>query len=334
MENRNMSIQRDAQGKTLTIVVPVFNEETNVSVLVERVARNLAQLREDWSILFVDDGSRDGTLSQLRKLAEADPHVSAIALSRNFGKEAALAAGLMHARGDAVVVMDADLQHPPEAIPRFVEAWRAGNDLVFGLRQDRIGESRSRSGLSRLFYRLFRRLSDLHIPEGATDFVLLDRKAVDAMNSLGERCRFSKGLFSWIGFRSAVVPFSVGARRHGESRWNMFGLATYAIDAFSSFSSLPLKVWSYIGMLVSAGAIAYAAYFAVQTMIFGVDVPGFPSLIVSITFFAGVQLISLGILGEYVARLFQEVKRRPLFVVAERIGERNDAAAPIANIER
>ena len=165
----------------------------------------------------------------------------------------------------------------------------------------------------------------MRIPEGATDFVLFDRKAVDAMNAFGERSRFTKGLISWIGFRTSSVSFSVEKRNQGLSRWNMIKLATYAIDAFSSFSSLPLKVWSYVGMAVSAGAIGYAAYFAIQTMVFGIEVPGFPSLIVSIMFFAGVQLISLGVLGEYVARLFQEVKQRPLYVVTERICENESA---------
>jgi hypothetical protein len=202
--------------------------------------------------------------------------------------------------------MDADLQHPPEAIPKFLEAWRAGSELVHGLRQGRVGESASRIRLSQVFYRLFGRLSDVRIPNGASDFVLLDRKAVDAMNAFGERSRFTKGLITWIGFRTSFVPFEVAKRNDGRTRWGLFKLASYAIDAFSSFSSLPLKVWSYIGMAVSAGAIGYALYFVVQTLVLGVDVPGFPSLIVSITFFAGVQLISLGVLGEYVAGSFRK----------------------------
>lgn len=310
-----------AAPKTLTIVVPVFNEEAHVALLAQRLIERLEGLDESWSALFVDDGSRDGTLARLRELAAADRRFSALALSRNFGKEAALAAGLRHATGDAVVLMDADLQHPPELIPRFVEAWRAGGKVVFGLRQDRVGESAARTSLSRIFYGLFRLVSETPISEGATDFVLLDRVAVDALNSLGERCRFSKGLYAWIGFPSVSVPFSVGERSEGGSRWSFIGLARYAADGIVSFSSLPLKIWSYLGIVVSAGAIAYALYFAIQTLVFGVDVPGFPSLIVSITFFAGVQLISLGVLGEYLSRVFDEVKARPLFVVAERIGQ-------------
>ncbi len=311
---------RTVGAKTITVVVPLHNEEGNLDVLAERLRAVLQNAGEAYSVLFVDDGSQDDTLAKLRRFAQVDPHICAVALSRNFGKEAAIAAGLRHARGDAVVLMDADLQHPPEIIPQFLAAWRAGSEIVFGLRQDRVGESRSRTNLSRLFYRLFKRVSDLQIPEGSTDFLLLDRKAVDAMNALGERSRFSKGLYSWIGFRTATVTFAVGRRQHGESRWSFLKLATYAIDAFASFSSLPLKVWSYFGMLISFGAIAYAVYFIVQTTVFGIDVPGFPSLIVSITLFAGVQLISLGVIGEYLARMFEEIKGRPLFIVGERIG--------------
>jgi glycosyltransferase involved in cell wall biosynthesis len=329
-----MSDRSAAAQRTLTIVVPVFNEEAHVSVLAERLACGLQGIEERWSVLFVDDGSADATLARLRTLAAADARFSALALSRNFGKEAALAAGLKHAPGDAVVLMDADLQHPPEAIPRFVEAWRAGAKIVFGLRQDRVGESSSRTGFARLFYRLFRLVSETPIPDGVTDFVLLDRQAANALNSLGERCRFSKGLYAWIGFRSASVPFSVGEREEAASRWSLISLARYALDGLASFSSLPLKMWSYLGLIVSAAAIAYALYFAVQTLVFGADVPGFPSLIVSIMFFAGIQLISLGVLGEYVSRVFQEVKARPLYVVAEEIGNPIVAANAIDDSRR
>ena len=315
-----MRADRAAEAKTITVVIPVYNEEGNLAALTERLRDALKEAGEAYSILFVDDGSRDGTLAELRRFAEADPRVSAVALSRNFGKEAAIAAGLKYARGDAVVLMDADLQHPPEVIPQFLAAWRAGSEIVFGLRRDRVGESRSRTALSKLFWRLFKRLSNLQVPDGSTDFLLLDRKAVDAMNALGEHSRFSKGLYSWIGFRSAGVPFAVGRRRDGKSRWSLAKLSRYAADALAAFSSLPLRIWSYFGLLISVGALSYALYFFVQTLVFGIDVPGFPSLIVSIMFFAGVQLISLGVIGGYLARMYEELKRRPLFIVAERIG--------------
>lgn len=314
-----MGGEQSGQAKSITIVVPVFNEAANVAELIRRIGDALSGGPERFELLFVDDGSRDDTWATLQSLALTNPKISAIALSRNFGKEAAIAAGVREAKGDAIILMDADLQHPPEILPSFLEAWRAGSRVVFGLRQDRVGESRSRMGMSKLFYALFKRVSDLQIPEGATDFMLLDRQAVDAVNQLGERNRFSKGLFSWIGFRSTFIPFPVGARYEGVSRWKLIRLGAYAIDAFSSFSSLPLKVWSYVGILISLGAILYAVYFAIQTLVFGIDVPGFPSLIISIMFFSGVQLISLGVMGEYLARLFLEVKQRPLYLVAERI---------------
>jgi glycosyltransferase involved in cell wall biosynthesis len=315
-----MSSDNLAPSIILTIIVPVFNEEAGISVLAERLVKTLERAGVSWSALFVDDGSSDATLPKLRALAQSDARFQALALSRNFGKEAALAAGLRHAQGDAVILMDADLQHPPEAIPHFLEAWRAGNKVVFGVRQTRVGESASRSALSRLFYRLFRLISETTIPRGATDFVLLDRQAVSALNSVGERCRFSKGLYSWIGFRSQSVLFTVERRASENSRWKLPTLGRYALDGFASFSSLPLKMWSYLGLAVSASAISYALYFAIATLIFGADVPGFPSLIVSITFFAGVQLISLGVIGEYLSRVFEEVKARPLYVIAETIG--------------
>jgi glycosyltransferase involved in cell wall biosynthesis len=316
-----MSVQSMAPSHALTIVVPVLNEEAHIALLAERIIRGLEKLSETWSVLIIDDGSTDNTLALLRALAQADPRFSALALSRNFGKEAALAAGLRHARGDAVVLMDADLQHPPEAIPLLVLAWRAGNKVVFGLRQERVGESAARRALSRIFYHLFRLISETSIPEGATDFVLLDRQAVDALNSVGERCRFSKGLYAWIGFRSVSVPFTVEGRKDAASRWSLMRLGRYALDGLASFSSLPLKIWSYLGLVVSASAMTYALFVAIQTLVLGADVPGFPSLIVSITFFSGVQLISLGVLGEYLSRVFEEVKGRPLFVVAEAIGQ-------------
>jgi len=314
-------------------VVPVFNEEGQIAILTQRLIGALEMLEETWDVLFVDDGSRDFTLPRLRALAQSDSRFGAISFSRNFGKEAALAAGLRRARGDAVILMDADLQHPPEAIPLFLNAWRGGNKVVFGLRERRIGETASRSALSRLFYRMFQLISETSIPVGATDFVLLDRQAIDAMNAIGERCRFSKGLYSWIGFHSASVRFSVEQRTETRSRWSLLTLGRYAQDGFASFSTLPLKMWSYLGLLISASAIGYALYFVIQTLVFGADVPGFPSLIVSITFFAGVQLISLGVIGEYLSRVFEEVKARPLFVVAETIGHAEAASKTAADSE-
>ena len=314
----------------VAIVVPVLNEGTGIERFVSRVTAVMETLHANWSVLFVDDGSTDNTLSAIRIANAADARITAISLSRNFGKETAIAAGLRNVDADAAIVMDGDLQHPPETIPAFLEAWRDGNLIVFGQRMQSAANGAIRKFYSNLFYRVFGAISQVRLPPGTTDFLLLDRKAVEALNRLDERTRFSKGLYSWIGFRSATVPFHCAERVEGHSKWRLRKLAIFAIDGFAAFSSVPLKIWSYVGALVSAISLGYALYFFVRTMIMGVDVPGFPSLIVSITVFAGVQLISLGIIGEYLARVYEEVKGRPLFFVAERIGTANPPAREAA----
>jgi glycosyltransferase involved in cell wall biosynthesis len=304
----------------IAVVIPVFNEEAVIAVLVERLKKVLNGLDVMWNVLFVDDGSTDGTLVCLRGLNAADARFATVALSRNFGKDIAIAAGLRYARGGAVLLMDADLQHPPETIPQFIAAWRAGSRVVFGQRQSRDADGLLRQFYSRAFHAIFRRIAQTRLPIGIVDFLLLDRVAVDALNRLGERTRFSKGLYAWIGFPSAVVPFASPDRFIGQSRWSFFKLSQFALDGLVSFSSLPLKIWSYIGALISLFAIAYGIYFLVRTLLFNTDLPGFPTLVVSIMFFAGIQLVSLGVIGEYLARIYEEVKARPLFLVAEEIG--------------
>src|SRR5918994_1663543 len=285
-------------------------------------------------MIFVDDGSRDDTLDLIRDVSRTEPRIGAVSFSRNFGKEIAIAAGLDHARGDAVVIMDADLQHPPEMIETFVERWREGYVMVYGQRIDRSGETRFKRSSASLFYQLFRRFGETSLPEGAGDFRLIDRKGVEVLKALGERARFSKGLYAWIGFRSTGVPFTVSDRRHGISKWSRRKLFRFAFDGITSFSTVPLRVWTYMGVAISLCAIASALYFFVRTVFFGTDLPGFPSLIVSVMFFSGIQLLSLGIIGEYVGRIFAEVKRRPLYVVAERLGGAADAAEGLVRDER
>lgn len=304
----------------VTVVIPVLNEERNLGPLAERLVPMLDGLGVTWNALFVDDGSTDGTLAGLEALHAKDGRIGAVSLSRNFGKEIAIAAGLRHATGRAVIIMDADLQHPPEMLGEFIRLWRQGYQIVYGQRRDRTADSRLHRLFAKSFYRLFNSLVRTDIPEGAGDFRLLDRVAVDAMNQLGESSRFNKGLFSWIGFRSIGVPFDVAERQHGTSKWNFRKLARFALDGLTSFSTLPLRVWSLLGLAISLVAFATAIYFVVRTMVFGADVPGFPSLIVSMMLLAGVQLISLGVIGEYLGRVYEEVKRRPLFIVASRIG--------------
>jgi glycosyltransferase involved in cell wall biosynthesis len=313
-----MTIQADDTPE-LSVIIPVFNEGENLRPLVARLIPALACVK-NFEIIFVDDGSSDTTLEVARDLNAADPRITALSFSRNFGKEIAIAAGVDAARGKGAVIMDADLQHPPEAIALFVEKWREGFQNIFGVRRSRETDSPTRKRLTRYFYRLFRTFGEIGLPEGAGDFRLLDRVALDALKTFREQARFSKGLYAWIGFRSIGVPFDVEERHAGESKFSYRKLTRFALDGLVSFTTVPLKVWTYIGTAVAAFALANALYYALETIIWGVSVPGFASLIVSIMFFAGVQLISLGVLGEYIGRVFAEVKGRPLYLVQERIG--------------
>jgi glycosyltransferase involved in cell wall biosynthesis len=302
-----------------SVVVPVYNEEKGLDALVARLVPVMEKLGS-FEIILVDDGSRDGTLGALRRLCAADARLSGLSFSRNFGKEIAISAGLDQARGRAVIIVDADLQHPPETIPDFVAKWREGFHNVYGVRRDRENESALRRAFARAFYRLFARFAETELPPGAGDFRLLDRRAVDVLKALPERARFSKGLYAWVGFKAAGVSYDVSERAHGESKWSFRKLLRFALDGITSFSTVPLRLSIYLGALASFFALAYAIGFLIRTLIWGIDVPGFPSLIVSVMFFSGVQLIFLGVIGEYVGRIFEEVKRRPLYVVGERIG--------------
>jgi polyisoprenyl-phosphate glycosyltransferase len=315
------SARAAAAGGTLSIVVPVYNEERGLEALVAKLVPVLEATGLAWDVTFVDDGSRDGSRTVLRQLHARDGRLKAVFLSRNFGKEIAVAAGLSYARGDAVVLMDADLQHPPETIPKFIEKWRAGYDIVYGQRDDRASDSPVRRFFSRGFYKAFEQMSGTTLPDGAGDFRLLSRKAADAMNCFSERARFNKGLYAWIGFKTIGVDYHVPPRYDGgTSRWQPRQLWHFALDGIVSFSTVPLRIWSYLGLIVSMAAFGYLLVFLTRTIIFGNDVPGFPSLLVSVMFFGGVQLISLGVIGEYMGRIYEEVKGRPLFLVADELG--------------
>jgi glycosyltransferase involved in cell wall biosynthesis len=317
----------------LSVVVPVLNEARGIASLIARLRPVLESLGLDWEVVFVDDGSTDATLAALKGLHAEEPRIKAISLSRNFGKEIAVAAGLQYAAGDAAVLMDADLQHPPELIADFVRHWRSGFDIVYGQRLDRATDTLLHRWAARAFYAAFQQLSGTVLPEGAGDFRLLDRKAIDAMNRMRERVRFNKGLYAWMGFRSVGVPFHVPPRHdEGPSRWRPRQLLRFALDGIASFTTIPLRVWSYLGLMISAFAFCFAVIFLVKTLLFGTDVPGFPSLIISVMFFSGVQLLSLGVIGEYLGRMYEEVKGRPLFLVAEELGiEPRGPAGPRTN---
>jgi polyisoprenyl-phosphate glycosyltransferase len=303
----------------ISVVIPLFNERANLTPLAGRLIPALEKAGVSFEAIFIDDGSQDGSLEELRRLCAVEPRFRAVSFSRNFGKEVAIAAGLDEARGRAVVIMDSDLQHPPEVIPQFIDKWREGYKNIYGARTDRTTDPKLRVVLTEAFYRLLDRFGDVTLPPGAGDFRLLDRQAVDALLSMRERARFNKGLFAWIGFRTVGVPFEVEERASGESKFSFAHLLRFALDGLLSFSSIPLKVWTFVGLGISVFALSMAAYYWVRTMLFGVDTPGFPTLVVSIAFFSGVQLLSLGVLGEYVGRIFNEVKGRPLYLIAERI---------------
>ena len=310
----------------LSVLVPVFNEADNIALVIDRLRPVLDRCVASFEVIFIDDGSSDATLDVLRRANDEDRRIRAVSFSRNFGKEIAIAAGLDHAEGEAVVIMDADLQHPPELIESFVARWREGYKNVYGTRINRPGETLLRRVLAHRYYHLFESFGEIPLPEGAGDFRLLDRQAVEALRAMGERARFSKGLYAWIGFKSIGVPFEVAPRAHGTTKFSYRKLTRFALDGIMSFSTLPLRVWSYVGMVVSVCALVMAVYIVMQTVTRGADVPGYASLIVSVMFFGGVQLLSLGIIGEYIGRIFAEVKRRPLYLVAERVGETSNEA--------
>jgi glycosyltransferase involved in cell wall biosynthesis len=301
--------------RTVTVVVPAFNEGEAIRAFHERLSQALEPLDEGWTVLYVDDGSTDDTVSHLADLRERDNRVGLMRLSRNFGKEIAITAGLDHAEGDAVIVMDADLQDPPELVPNLVAEWRDGWDVVYGRRSAREGDSLTKRFTAHGFYRLMRRVSDTAIPEDVGDFRLMDRRVVDALGQLRERNRFMKGLFSWVGFRQREVPYRREARHAGRSKWSYWRLWNYALDGITSFTVAPLKIATYLGLLTALGAFVYGSWIIVKTLVYGADVPGYPSLMVVILFLGGIQLIALGIIGEYLGRLFMESKQRPLYLI-------------------
>lgn len=306
----------------LSIIAPVKDEQDLIASFVERVSAILDQVAPDgdWEILFIDDGSSDATLFAIAAAHARDARVRALSLSRNFGKEAALSAGLDYAAGQAVVPMDVDLQDPPEILVQMVEKWRSGSDVVYGVRRNRQSDALSKRVTAGLYYRTHNWLSQDKIPEHAGDFRLLDRKVVEVIRKLPERNRFMKGLFAWGGFRQDAVEYDRVERSAGTSKFNYWKLWTLAIDGITSASTVPLRVWSYVGAMIAMVALGYAGFVAVRTMIFGSDVPGYASIMVSMLFLGGIQLISLGVLGEYVGRILTETKQRPIYVVRDRIG--------------
>ena len=308
----------------LSIVIPVKDEEEAISVFLARVIPLLEKLDDpaarSFELLFVDDGSSDRTLDMIRDAHARDPRVRGLSLSRNFGKEAALSAGLDRTRGLAVIPMDVDLQDPPEAIAPMLAKWRSGIDVVYGVRDNRETDSLPKRLTADLYYRAHNWLSSDKIPEHAGDFRLLDRRVVEVIRNMPERNRFMKGLFAWAGFKSAAVSYHREERKVGATKYNYWKLWTLAVDGITSASTVPLRVWSYLGGTVALGALGYAIFIIVRTLTSGIEVPGYASMMVAVLFLGGLQLFSLGVLGEYVGRILTEVKHRPLYVVQETIG--------------
>jgi glycosyltransferase involved in cell wall biosynthesis len=321
---------QDMQNIDLSVIVPVKDEEQAIGPFLDRIGPVLEALRTperalvSWEILFIDDGSQDGTLAAIMAANWRDSRVRGLSLSRNFGKEAALSAGLDHAVGATVVPIDVDMQDPPEVIGEMLDRWREGHDVVYGVRRNRMTDSFPKRLTADLYYRAHNWLSDDKIPEHAGDFRLLDRRVVEVIRAMPERNRFMKGLFAWSGFRQTAVYYDRAERAVGTTKFNYLKLWKLAVDGLTSASTVPLRVWSYVGAAIAVVALAYALFLIARTILYGIDVAGYASMMVAVLFLGGMQLLSLGVLGEYIGRILVETKRRPIYVIRERIG----AAAP------
>lgn len=304
--------------KKVSLLIPCYNEEENLPDLYEAIKQLMDNHSQyAWEVLFVNDGSKDHTLEIIKQLRENDRRVCYVNLSRNFGKEAAMLAGFDHVTGDCLINMDADLQDPPEIIPEMLKYWEEGYDDIYAKRRTRGEESWLRKRLSLAFYAIMQKMSDFDILPNVGDFRLLDRKCVNELKRLRESERYTKGMYCWIGFRKKEILFERGNREHGKSGWGFRRLFGLAINGITSFSTAPLRISTYTGLIISLYAFCHLAYFLIKTLIFGDDVQGFPTLVILILFLGGVQLLSLGIIGEYVGRIYNESKHRPVYLVQE-----------------
>lgn len=304
----------------LSCIVPVYNEGAGVRDFLRALWQTLQTLSDHCEIVVINDGSKDDTAATIAGMCGGDMPLRLINFSRNFGKEAALTAGLDVVEGDVAIMIDADFQHPLATLPAFMARWREGYDMVYGVRSSRADEAAFKRAGAKAFYGLINWLSSVDIPPDAGDFRLLDRKVIDALKAMPERARFMKGMYAWVGFRSIPVTFEVAARSSGVSTFNMRSLLRLAQVGILAFSDLPLRVWSVIGFGISALSFAYGLWVIINTLVFGVDVPGWATLAAAMMFLGGVQLLSIGILGEYLAGVFNEVKQRPTYLIAERVG--------------
>lgn len=310
-----MSHETPGAGPELSVVIPAHNESAGLDSLFATLLPILSAASPGFEIVVVNDGSADDTLARLLRLQERIPQLRVLDLSRNFGKEAALTAGLWHCRGACAITIDADLQDPPELIPRMLEKWREGYETVVAVHAERSTDAASRRLLSRAFYFLLNAVSQMRFVPHAGDFRLLDRVVIEAFLSLPERTRYNKGLFAWVGFRQHLIEHERPPRTTGTSNFNYRRLLGLAIEAITSFSTVPLRLWTWVGLVIAGISFLYGSFIVIRTLILGNDVPGYASLIVAVMFFGGVNLLSVGVLGEYVGRIFMESKQRPLYVV-------------------
>ena len=300
---------------TISIIAPCYNEEETIEPFLRRIEEILTQINEPYEIVFINDGSRDNTLNVLLNAKQNFKNIRIINFSRNFGKEAALTAGLDKARGEAAIPIDVDLQDPPELIKELVARWREGYDVVLAKRADRTSDSFAKRVSADLFYKLNGKISNVDIPNNVGDFRLMSKRVVEALKRLPENQRFMKGLFAWVGFKTTVIEYAREKREAGQSSFNGWKLWNFALDGITSFSTLPLRIWLYIGALVSFLSFLYGSFIILKTLIFGVDLPGYASLAVIMLFLGGIQLIGIGILGEYIGRIYSESKRRPSYII-------------------
>lgn len=318
---------------TLSLVVPAYNEERNIASFLAAVVPVLEGTGETFEIIFVDDGSKDGTFGMLAAAASQDARVKVVGLARNFGKDVALSAGLAHATGQAAIPIDCDLQHPPELIPQFIAKWREGFDMVIGVRSKRDEEGFIRRSLSKTYYKVMQSMTSVQIPPNAGDYRLIDRKILDVIAKMPEKHRFMKGIFAWPGFKVASIEFQANVRANDtKSSWSFFKLWRFALDGLFSFSTAPLKIWTYVGVASALGAFVYLIITLIEKIFYGIKAPGYASILIVLLFFNGLLMISNGIQGEYIARIFEEVKGRPLYVVGQTIGfeQRAKVAEPPA----
>ena len=313
--------QRNNQWPSISCVLPAYNEAKNLVIVIPKLQAYLSNLNTPFEIIIVDDGSKDNTQEVARQLCQQFSSVVFISLSRNFGKEPAIAAGLKHTKGEVVVLMDADGQHPFEYISTMLEKWQSGVDVVYAVRKTRDDQGKIQIGLTSVFYKLVNWGTKVKIPPNAGDFRLMDQKVVHALNGLPERNRFMKGLYAWVGFKSTAIEYEPLERLSGQSQFGFLGSMRLAITGLLAFSTLPLQLLTLVGILISTVSIAYGAYMIFGYFYFGTTVPGYATLAISIMFFSGIQMLAIGTIASYIGRIYEEVKDRPLFLVQDQFGQ-------------